>query len=855
MCFTCRLRATHTYCTKHNFRDNIGNTNFEMELAYGPIDAVYTWVNGSDPRWLEKKTHWQIIEHTLPGINSSIVTSNTSEDDSASNNRYRESNELRYSLRSLEKYAPWLRRIYIVTDNQIPNWVNLDNPRVKIITHEEIFPNKSHLPVFSSPAIESHLHLIPHLSKKFIYFNDDVFLGSPTLPDDFFSLAGTQKFHMSWDVPNCAPGCSDAWIGDGYCDKACNVSSCNFDFPDCINGSASNSRGSRYGNANPGAAIKNSIFCAPGCPQSWLGDKVCDLKCKYIECGWDMGDCGISMVTEDFKGVVVIPTPNSTKNHSIATPIYHNSNNHTLIHGNITTEEEPLRATIGSAKSTNDFLFPHVLTIPFGENAVYFNLSYLQCLALENHATISKTNNNAYDLSMCEREGIPGVPVSGGPSILTGPLKTSTGTLNFTYTDVEYTVLTKNGNKELNDMLSSLLIQNALLLQKHHIFIAILSKTPTTIVDGYASLYPDESVGAEIGDKRLNFLSTFHDPVEIRVSVNGYNSYTLINASTHFSFKISFEKSVNESARVITMIPDGMKEVSGHFKSILKLQNSANNHLLIDTVTLSAMPISTHKSHNPMCPHVSTLYNASNMTTAEDSPLVMTNPSQRLELILDIPHISSSLVNTKSIEILSKTTTILPSGVEYVYSEPICQSLSHTSELHRKNTFHRRSSHKSGGCINSTLGDLLYPYHEGVTSESSSFHLTVPMPVRWECFATSAHIYVKHELLLKEFTAQEQQISSIVGYVVWGGLPEQVHVNESSIDHTNISHTTVNQTLSSTNVTNNTVTDTVIGPPVVEEKKDTYAASLIYVNRLYHKVNYTYTHTYIHKYEYTNITY
>ena len=62
-----------------------------------------------------------------------------------------------------------------MTDNQVPSWLNLDSDLVRVVTHEDIFPNHSHLPVFSSPAIEAHLHRIPGLSKKFIYFNDDVF--------------------------------------------------------------------------------------------------------------------------------------------------------------------------------------------------------------------------------------------------------------------------------------------------------------------------------------------------------------------------------------------------------------------------------------------------------------------------------------------------------------------------------------------------------------------------------------------------------------------------------------------------------------------------------------------------------
>ena len=77
--------------------------------------------------------------------------------------------QLLYSLRSIELYAPWIRHVFIVTNGQIPYW--LDSDRVTIITHNDIYPDKSHLPTFSSPSIETHLHRIPNLSERFIYLN------------------------------------------------------------------------------------------------------------------------------------------------------------------------------------------------------------------------------------------------------------------------------------------------------------------------------------------------------------------------------------------------------------------------------------------------------------------------------------------------------------------------------------------------------------------------------------------------------------------------------------------------------------------------------------------------------------
>ena len=74
-------------------------------------------------------------------------------------------NQLKYSLRSIEMFAPWIRKIFIVTSGQIPKWLKLENTRVAIVSHSEIFTNQSDLPTFSSRAIESHLHRISGLRK------------------------------------------------------------------------------------------------------------------------------------------------------------------------------------------------------------------------------------------------------------------------------------------------------------------------------------------------------------------------------------------------------------------------------------------------------------------------------------------------------------------------------------------------------------------------------------------------------------------------------------------------------------------------------------------------------------------
>jgi hypothetical protein len=135
-----------------------------------PIDAVYTWVNHADSDW---KNFWV---STFPS-------------DEFDPDRYTSNDELRYSLRSLNKYAPWLNRIFIVSNCSQPEWLK-DHPKIVWVKHEDIFPSSSMLPTFNSHAIECCLHRIPELSENFLYLNDDFVLGQPCLPSDFFDDIG-----------------------------------------------------------------------------------------------------------------------------------------------------------------------------------------------------------------------------------------------------------------------------------------------------------------------------------------------------------------------------------------------------------------------------------------------------------------------------------------------------------------------------------------------------------------------------------------------------------------------------------------------------------------------------------------
>ncbi|HET8654110.1 MAG TPA: stealth conserved region 3 domain-containing protein [Longimicrobiaceae bacterium] len=102
--------------------------------------------------------------------------------------RYVEDDELKYSLRSAELFLPWIRRVFLVTDNQVPEWLDRANPRVRVVDHTEFVSEPEWLPTFNSKAIAAQLHNIEELSEHFLCCNDDTFFGAPCQPEDFFAV-------------------------------------------------------------------------------------------------------------------------------------------------------------------------------------------------------------------------------------------------------------------------------------------------------------------------------------------------------------------------------------------------------------------------------------------------------------------------------------------------------------------------------------------------------------------------------------------------------------------------------------------------------------------------------------------
>lgn len=144
------------------------------------VDAVITWVDGSDPAHRAKRARWlaELEGHQAqprPG------TSDT---------RWESRFELYYCVRLIRKNAPWIRRIFLVTDDQRPEWLTEEEAQrqdVVLIDHKTIFAGHERvLPTFNSTAIETMLHRIPGLSDRYLYFNDDIFLLRPTCERDYF---------------------------------------------------------------------------------------------------------------------------------------------------------------------------------------------------------------------------------------------------------------------------------------------------------------------------------------------------------------------------------------------------------------------------------------------------------------------------------------------------------------------------------------------------------------------------------------------------------------------------------------------------------------------------------------------
>lgn len=160
------------------------DANQNNSLNDFPVDIVYLWCDSSDKVWINKKNN-ELKKYGKPLDNDSVGEC-----------RFINNNELKYSLRSVEKFAPWIRNIYIVSDSQVPEWLDTTNPKIHMVKHSDILPEEV-LPTFNATAIETAIHRISGLAEHFLFANDDMFFNAPVSKEFFFTEEGVPIFRFS----------------------------------------------------------------------------------------------------------------------------------------------------------------------------------------------------------------------------------------------------------------------------------------------------------------------------------------------------------------------------------------------------------------------------------------------------------------------------------------------------------------------------------------------------------------------------------------------------------------------------------------------------------------------------------
>lgn len=142
-----------------------------------PVDFVLLWVDGTDPEWKASMRRWKSI--------SGIPVSELEDEEANGDCRYRDYGLLRYWFRGVERFAPWVRRVFFVTSGQRPAWLDTSCPKLRHVSHAEFMP-AGILPTFHCRPIHFFLHRIHDLSERFVLFDDDMFLLRPVAPSLYF---------------------------------------------------------------------------------------------------------------------------------------------------------------------------------------------------------------------------------------------------------------------------------------------------------------------------------------------------------------------------------------------------------------------------------------------------------------------------------------------------------------------------------------------------------------------------------------------------------------------------------------------------------------------------------------------
>lgn len=135
------------------------------------IDFVVSWVDMDDASW---QSNFAKYSGKIDNKENKFAEA-----------RFRDYGFLKYWFRGVEKFAPWVRNIHFVTCGQQPDWLNVNHPKLKLVSHNDYIPQQF-LPVFNSSLIEIYLHKIPDLAEHFVYFNDDFFIINHLSQERFF---------------------------------------------------------------------------------------------------------------------------------------------------------------------------------------------------------------------------------------------------------------------------------------------------------------------------------------------------------------------------------------------------------------------------------------------------------------------------------------------------------------------------------------------------------------------------------------------------------------------------------------------------------------------------------------------
>lgn len=167
----------------------------QTPLPAGVVDAVVTWVDGADPAHARKRA--KMLDQGVALASSTIPAG-------VDGTRFEDNNEIEYCLRSIRRFAPWVRTIFLVTDEQRPRFLTEElrlRLGVQVVDHRHIFAgHEDVLPTFNSLSIETALHRIPGLAAQYVYLNDDFILMAPTRVEDFFTADGEVVLRGGWQA-------------------------------------------------------------------------------------------------------------------------------------------------------------------------------------------------------------------------------------------------------------------------------------------------------------------------------------------------------------------------------------------------------------------------------------------------------------------------------------------------------------------------------------------------------------------------------------------------------------------------------------------------------------------------------